>query len=116
MRLVRGRLLLEPGDETARTAAMQLGGDITLPDHLRWAAHRWAGTAFRPPLVEAAAHGNVLASRNLMMLDLDTAIAAGDLETAAACVVALERYDPGPAGHLIRSGARPSDVARLYPY
>lgn len=114
--LVRGRLLLEPGDEAARTIAIQLAGDLTLPDHLRWAAHRWAGTACRPVLVEAAGHGNVLASRNLVMLDLDTAIAAGDLEAAAACVVALERYDPGPTGHLIRSGAHPSDVARLYPY
>ena len=42
--------------------------------------------------------------------------AAGTRAAADACVDALERYDPGPVGHLRRSGATPRDIARLYPY
>ena len=114
--LVRGRLLLDGNDESARAAAVQLSGDPGLPDHVRWAAHRWAGAACLAALEEAAGQGNVLASRNLTLLRLDEAVAAGDEHTAMACIDALAQYDPGPVTHLRRSGAGPAAVARLYPY
>ena len=114
--LVRGRLLLDAGDETARAIAVQLSGDFTLPDHLRWAAHRWGASACRPALLEAAGQGNVLASRNLALLQLDEAVAAGDADAAIASVETLAQYDPGPMEHLRRSGATPAVVARFYPY
>ena len=114
--LVRGRLLLDRDDEPARVVAVQLSDDFALPDHLRWAAHRWGGTACRPALEEAAAQGNLLASRNLTLMRLDEAVAAGDEPAAMACVDALELYDPGPVAHLRRCVAEPATVARLYPY
>jgi hypothetical protein len=114
--LVRGRLLLDRDDEAARGGAILLSEDVALPDHLRWAAHRWGGPACRPALMEAAGQGNVLAARNLTLVRLDDAVAAGDEDAAMALVEALAQYDPGPVGHLRRSGAAPAEVARLYPY
>ena len=114
--LVRGRLLLDQHDEQARAVAIQLSGDFALPDHLRWAAHRWGGSACRPALEEAAAQGNVLASRNLTLLRMDEAVAAGDERAAMAWVDALAQYDPGPVGQLRRSDASGREIARLYPY
>ena len=113
---MRGRLLLDWDDESARAAAIQLSGDPALPDHVRWAAHRWGGAVCLPALVEAAGQDNVLASRNLALVRLDEAIAAGDQPAAVTCVEELAQYDPGPVTHLRRSGAGPAAVARLYPY
>ena len=114
--LIRGRLLIDPGDAAARDVAAQMGADAALPDHVRWCADRWAGASRREALADAASRGAPLAIRNLELARLDDALEAGDETTANACVVALERYDPGPMSHLRRSGASAADIARLYPY
>ena len=114
--IVRARLLLDASDTGARALAVAMCEDRTLPDHVRWSAHRWAGSAAVPALEEAAHRGDLLASRNLVLMQLDGAVAEGRRDQARACVDTLERYDPGPVGHLRRSGASASELARLYPY
>jgi hypothetical protein len=114
--LVRGRLLLDPRDTAAREIAAQLGADVALPDHVRWSADRWAGAVRRDALTLAERRGAVAAARNLELAQLDDALLAGNATAANACVDAIERYDPGPVGHLRRAGATPADIARLYPY
>ena len=114
--LARGRLLLDPADESGLDAARQLAADETLPDHVRWCATRWLGAEGRPALEAASGQGWLVAARNLVLLNLDEALRAGREADADACLDALERYDPGPVSHLRRSGATPHDIARLYPY
>jgi hypothetical protein len=114
--LVRGRLLLDPMDRAACEIAAQLGADVALPDHLRWCADRWAGAGRREALTLAARRGAAAAARNLALAQLDDALLAGDDIAAHVCVNVIERYDPGPVGHLRRAGATPADIARLYPY
>ncbi len=114
--LLRGRLLVNPDDREARDAAGQIGSDATLPDHVRSCAQRWAGVAGREALALAARRGDVVAARNLELARLDDALRAGNAGAAAACVDALEIYDPGPVGHLRRGGASAEEIARLYPY
>lgn len=114
--LARGRLMIDPDDAEAVQLARQLAEDDALPDHVRWCARRWLGAAGRPALQAAALHGHVVAARNLELLQLDEALRTGAADAAAACVDALESYDPGPVGHLRRAGATPGDIARLYPY
>jgi hypothetical protein len=114
--ITRARLMLDASDEGARAMAVTLCDDVTLPDHVRWSAHRWAGERARPALEQAAREGDGLAARNLVLARLDSAVAGDDDVEANACVGTLESYDPGPVGHLRRSGASASDVARLYPY
>ena len=108
---------MNPADAEARDIARQIGGDATLPDHVRWCADRWAGVraaARRSTL--AALRGDVVAARNLELAQLDDAVRAGNAAAADACVDAIESYDPGPVGHLRRVGASPEEIARLYPY
>lgn len=114
--LIRGRLLVDPDDRAAREMAAQLGADAALPDHVRWCADRWAGVMRGEALRQAAQGGAPLAMRNLALAELDAALAAGDVAAADTRVDALERYDPGPVGHLRRAGASAAEVARLYPY
>jgi hypothetical protein len=108
--------MIDPDDAEAVQLARQLAEDDALPDHVRWCARRWLGAAGRPALQAAALHGHVVAARNLELLQLDEALRTGAADAAAACVDALESYDPGPVGHLRRAGATPGDIARLYPY
>lgn len=114
--LVRGRLLLDPDDLDARAAAAVIGADAALPDHVRWCGERWAGATRGEALAQAAHRGSVLAARCVELVRLDEALAAGNLTAAEAAIDALERYDPGPVGHLRRAGASPTEIARLYPY
>ncbi|MCC6163794.1 MAG: hypothetical protein IT182_10660 [Acidobacteria bacterium] len=114
--LVRGRLLLDPGDSSARDNAARMAADVTLPDHVRWSASRWAGTACRALLEQAADGGDPLASRNLTLADLDEALARADTNAAARCIDTLATQDPGPIAHLRHANASPEEVARLYPY
>ncbi len=113
----RARLMIDPSDEGARAAARAMCDDRTLPDHVRWSAHRCVGDeAARSAVERAAGEGDVLARRYLVLLDLDRAIARGDAEAAEAAADALGMYDPGPVAHLRRSGANSASIARLYPY
>ena len=114
--LARGRLLVDANDAEARQMARALATDEALPDHVRWCASRWVGAGGRHVLEDAAVCGKPVASRNLVLLQLDDALRAGNTAAAEACVDTLESYDPGPVGHLRRSGASPADMARLYPY
>jgi hypothetical protein len=114
--LLRGRLFVNADDAEARDAAWQLGSDATLPDHVRSCAQRWAGGAGREALQQAALRGDPVAARNLELAQLDDAVRVGNDGAAAACVDALESYDPGPVGHLRRTGASAETIARLYPY
>ena len=114
--LVRGRLLLDPRDADARAAAAAIGADAALPDHVRWCGDRWAGAARREALARASGRGSALAARCLTLAQLDEALLSGNRADADACIEALERYDPGPVGHLRRSGASAAEIARLYPY
>lgn len=110
----RGRLLLAPDDAAARAVAIRLCEDASLPAHLRWSAHRWAGTPQRQRLA-VEAQGSTLARRYHVLARLDEAVASGD-DGAGRLVDDLAQLDPGPVGHLRRHGATPADVARLYPY
>lgn len=114
--LARGRLLIDPEDDDGLDAARQLASDESLPDHVRWCATRWLGREGRPALEAASGRGWLVAARNLVLLDLDEALRAGAVADADTCIEALERYDPGPVGHLRRCGATARDIARLYPY
>lgn len=115
--MTRARLMLDPSDEDARASGRALCDDRSLPDHVRWSAHRCvADDDARHALQVAADGGDALASRYRVLLDLDDANTSGDVEAAEAAVIALGLYDPGPVTHLRRSGASVSDVALLYPY
>jgi len=114
--IARGRLLLDPADPEARDLARQLAMDEALPDHVRWCASRWLGAEGRSALTAEASRGHRLASRNLVLADLDEALRMGDDIAANAAVDALQGYDPGPVAHLRRCGATTADIARLYPY
>lgn len=111
----RGQLQLDPGDPDAWAAAAQLADDPSVPAHVRWAAHRWAGQPYTHAL-RRAAEDNLLARRYDVLVQLDAAVRAGDDEDAQRLVIELARLDPGPVGHLRRAGADPATVANLYPY
>ncbi len=114
--LARGRLLLDRADAAALDMARALASDDALPDHVRWCASRWLGTEGRPALTAAAARGQRVAARYLVLADLDEALRADDTPAAEAHVAALQGYDPGPVAHLRRCGGSARDIARLYPY
>lgn len=114
--LAKGALLLDETDASARDEALALGVDVTLPDTLRWSALRWAGRRGRPLLQRDALAGHRVAARQLVLAELDDALAHGQADAAESCVETLAGHDPGPVGHLRRAGASSSEVARLYPY
>lgn len=111
----RGRLQIDRGEAEAWGIAARLADDPSVPAHVRWAAHRWAGHPFTQALRDAAQDSG-LARRYDVLVQLDEALATGDGPTAELLTADLQRLDPGPVGHLRRSGADAAAVARLYPY
>jgi len=117
VRLAQARavLLIDPSDQAARRAAQLVYADDGLPTHLRWSACRWADADAQVALAKAARTDRI-AQRYLVLRALDEAAAGGDRDRTMSLVFDLEQLDPGPVGHLRRSGAAPGDIARLYPY
>jgi hypothetical protein len=111
----RGRLLLAGQDQEARLAASRVADDVSVPTHVRWSAHRWAGQ-LRARSLEEAARSQPEAHRYHVLAQLDRALHDGDHTAATALVAALAELDPGPTGHLRRTGADAAVIARLYPY
>lgn len=111
----RGRLQLDPGDADAWGVAVRLCDDPTVPAHVRWSAHRWAGEPYTRAL-RTATDARGMDRRYDLLASLDAAVRAGEGPASDALVEALQHLDPGPVGHLRRHGADAGEVARLYPY
>lgn len=112
---VRGRLRLWPGDGPALALAARLCDDPSVPAHVRWSAHRWAGGPYLARLREDAGRSS-MARRYDVLATLDAALASGDADAAVQLADVLAELDPGPVGHLRRHGAGAADLACLYPY
>jgi hypothetical protein len=135
--LARARVCLgvTEGPEPEQTLR-SLNTDLRIPAHVRWSATRWlarlldeAGEAesrlsVMSPLVTAAdpSRGNDLNVRaNLVLVDLDFALARGSEQEAGRATELLKEIDPGPVGHLLTAAHRlgkggPAYLARFYPY